>query len=84
MSMKVFVGVETRYLSSFGNAWPRQSLGNALYVGPTLLWRVTDKISFNTTYQPQVWGHASGSPDRNLDLDNFERAQFRVKLAIAL
>jgi hypothetical protein len=84
MSMKFFVGVETRYLSSFGNAWPSQNLGNALYLGPTLLWRVTDKISFNMTYQPQVFGHASGSPDRNLDLDNFERAQFRAKLAVAL
>lgn len=83
MSAKVFVGVETRYLSAFGNAWPDQNLGNALYVGPTLLWRVTDKISLNATYQPQVWGHASGSPDRNLDLDNFERAQFRAKLAVA-
>jgi hypothetical protein len=83
LSTKFFAGVETRYLSSFGNAWPSQNLGNALYVGPTLLWRVTDKASFNTTYQPQVSGHASGSPDRNLDLDNFERAQFRAKLAVA-
>jgi hypothetical protein len=83
LSMKFFVGVETHYHSSFGNVWPSQNLGNALYIGPTLLWRVTDKVSFNTTYQPQVWGHASGSPDRNLDLDNFERAQFRAKLAVA-
>jgi hypothetical protein len=70
-------------LSSFSKAWPSQNLGNALYVGPTFLWRITEKVSFNATFQPQVAGRAAGNPAR-LDLDNFERAQFRAKLAIAL
>jgi hypothetical protein len=83
LSAKLYAGVETRYLSSFGNAWPSQNLGNALYLGPTFLWRITDKVSFNATFQPQVAGHAAGNPAR-LDLDNFERAQFRAKLAVAL
>jgi hypothetical protein len=47
-----------------------------------MLWRVTDKISINATLQPQIAGHAVGSPDPRLDLDNFERTQYRAKLAV--
>jgi hypothetical protein len=83
VSEKLYAGIETRYLSFFGAAWPSQNLGHALYLGPTFLWRITEKVSFNATFQPQVAGHAAGNPAR-LDLDNFERAQFRAKLAIAL
>ena len=80
---KIFVvGVEARYLSGFNGAWLDHNVGNALYIGPTFLWRITDKIGFNVTYQPQVSGHAVGNPAR-LDLDNFDRAQFRAKVALA-
>ncbi|HXY89568.1 MAG TPA: hypothetical protein VEH75_02985 [Xanthobacteraceae bacterium] len=84
LSPQVYIGVETRYLSAFDGLWLNRNLGNALYVGPTFLWRITEKISINATFQPQVWGRASASPGLNLDLDNFERAQFRAKLAVAL
>jgi hypothetical protein len=83
LSDKIFLGIETRYLSAFEGAWFNQNLGNALYIGPTMLWRVTDKISINATLQPQIAGHAVGSPDPRLDLDNFERRQYRAKLAVA-
>ena len=76
------VGVEVHHHLAFDGAWLNHNIGNALYVGPTFLWRITDKIAFNTTYQPQVAGHAKGTPGR-LDLDNFERAQFRAKVAVA-
>src|SRR5579885_633591 len=82
LSQKFFLGVEARYLSAFDGAWLNRNIGNAFYFGPTFLWRITDKIVFNATFQPQLFGHASGSPDRNLDLENFERAQYRVKLSV--
>jgi hypothetical protein len=81
-SPKIFAGVEVRYLSAFDGAWLNKNLGNAFYAGPTLLWRATDKVVLNVTYQPQIFGHAVDSPDQRLDLDNFERAQYRVKLAV--
>lgn len=81
-SPKIFAGVEVRYLSAFDGAWLNKNVGNAFYAGPTLLWRATDKVVLNVTYQPQVFGHAVDSPDQRLDLDNFERAQYRVKLAV--
>lgn len=83
LSSKLFTGVELRYLSAFDGAWLNRSTGNAFYAGPTLLYRITDKIAFNTTLQPQVFGHAVDSPNRHLDLDNFERAQYRTKLSVA-
>jgi hypothetical protein len=84
MSDKVFVGVEARYLGSFDAILPAHEVGHAFYVGPTLLWKVTDKVAFNTTLQPQVGGRSTASPGSQLDLDNFEKAQFRAKLSVAL
>lgn len=84
MSPKLFVGAEARYLANFNTIFPSQEAGHAIYVGPTLLWKLTDKIAFNTTFQPQVAGRSTANPGLRLDLDNFERAQFRAKLAVAL
>jgi hypothetical protein len=83
MSPKLFVGGEARYLASFSTLFPRHEVGHAVYVGPTLLWKVTDKVAFNTTFQPQVAGRSTANPGLRLDLDNFERAQFRAKVVVA-
>ncbi len=82
ISEQIFVGAEVRYLSAFDTAFPDHDIGNALYVGPTMLWKINAKVAFNATFQPQVTGRSIVNPDLNLDLDNFERAQFRAKLAI--
>jgi hypothetical protein len=82
ISNQLFAGAEARYLSAYDGVLPTHNLGNAFYLGPTVLWRVTDKISFNTTLQPQIFGRSKMNPGQNLDLDNFERAQFRAKLAV--
>lgn len=83
MSPTLFVGVEGRFLASFNSLLPTDEAGRALYLGPTLLWKITDKVAFNTTFQPQIAGQSVSSPGRRLDLDNFERAQFRAKLSVA-
>jgi hypothetical protein len=82
ISNQLFAGVEGRYMSAYDGAWPTHNLGNAFYLGPTILWKVTDKISLNTTFQPQVFGRSKLTSGQSLDLDNFERAQFRAKLAV--
>jgi hypothetical protein len=79
---QLFAGVEVRYLSTFGSAWLRDNLGNALYLGPTMLWKINENLALNATFQPQIAGRSTANPDLSLDLDNFERAQFRVKLAV--
>jgi hypothetical protein len=82
-SPKLFLGAEARYLASFSAILPTQEDGHAVYVGPTLLWKITDKVAFNTTFQPQIAGRSTGNPQHRLDLDNFEKAQFRAKLTVA-
>jgi hypothetical protein len=84
ISPTFFVGLEARYLGSFSSILPTQDVGHALYAGPTLLWKITDKLAFNTTLQPQIAGRSAAHPDRRLDLDNFERAQFRAKFSVGL
>jgi len=83
ISAQLFVGVEVRYLSAFNAAWLNDNIGNALYAGPTMLWKINEKVAFNTTFQPQIAGRSTTNPNLNLDLDNFERAQFRAKFAIS-
>ena len=83
VSPKFFVGAEARYLGSYSTIFPTREVGHAVYVGPTMLWKITDKVAFNTTLQPQVAGRSTTNPGLRLDLDNFEKLQFRAKLSIA-
>lgn len=84
LSQSLFFGAEARYMTSYNGIWLNERLGYAVYVGPTLAWKITDKIVFNTTWQPQVAGRSSTNPTLRYDLDNFERTQFRLKLAVQL
>jgi hypothetical protein len=83
-STSVFLGAEARYFIASDTTTLSHEVGRALYIGPTLWWRLTEKAAINVTYQPQVYGRSVANPDRALDLDNFERAQFRMKLNVAL
>jgi hypothetical protein len=80
----LFVGAEVRQLANFGGTFFDERVGYAYFLGPTLLWKITDKIAFNATWQPQIAGRSIDNPTLRYDLDNFERAQFRFKLAIGL
>ena len=84
LSPSVFVGAEVRHLASYNGASLNERVGYAVYVGPTMAWKITDKIVFNATWQPQVSGRSAANPGLRYDLDNFERTQFRVKLSVQL
>jgi hypothetical protein len=81
-SPTVFAGGEVRLLSSFNKALLARYAGSGLFVGPTFAWKITDKVVFNAVWTPQVLGRSETNRDRRLDLDNFERHQFRAKLAV--
>jgi len=81
---QLFAGVEARLLSVFDGAFLNRNTGNALFAGPNLLYRPADNVAINVVWTPQVWGRAR-TPDRvadGLDLNNFERHQFRMKATI--
>lgn len=84
LSKSLFIGAEVRQLANYAGTHLNDRVGYATYFGPTLLWKITDKIALNATWQPQVSGRSIHNPDLRYDLDHFERAQFRFKLAVSL
>jgi hypothetical protein len=77
---KIFAGVEARWLTAFSGAFLNEEAGWGLFAGPTMLVKITDSAALNLVWTPQLKGRASGVGG-NLDLDNFERHQFRAKFA---
>ncbi|MGE0212990.1 MAG: transporter [Parvibaculaceae bacterium] len=72
---QLFLGAEVRYLASYEGATLDQFEGDALYVGPTLYFQISDRAYFMAAYSLQV---AGDSPDNgsHLDLVEHERHQF--------
>jgi hypothetical protein len=77
---KLYAGLEARWLHAYEKAFFGKVGGNALFVGPTLAWKATDKLNVNLAVLPQLTGKANGVSGR-LDLNNFEKANIRLKLA---
>lgn len=74
------IGVEARYFDAFSDARARTFAGDALFIGPTFLWRYDDHVTLNATWSPQIYGSRKNVPGR-LDTVDFERQNFRVKFA---
>jgi hypothetical protein len=82
LSNAFFAGGELRYLRKYEGLAFRSFDGEALYVGPTLYWQIADKVSLSAAWNVQVAGHAKGQPGQ-LDLDDFDRHQARLKLKVS-
>lgn len=76
-----FVGMEARYLDAFNRANLSRFAGDAVFVGPTFLYELTDTAALNLTWQPQVSGKQKGVQGR-FDTADFERQTFRLKLTV--
>lgn len=79
----IYLGVEGRFLSAFNGLTLNQNVGNGFFLGPTMAIAFAGGRMLNVVWVPQVAGRSIPS-NGNLDLDNFERAQFRVKFATPL
>lgn len=75
----VFMGGEIRYLTAFDGLTFGKQVGRALYVGPTAYWRISDDAWLSLAWNIQIAGHENNEP-RRLDLTNFSRNVFRIKL----
>jgi hypothetical protein len=84
LSNTLFAGAELRHLAAYERTWFDNRAGYATYLGPTVFWKITDKVGFNATWQPQISGRSADNPGLRYDLDNFQRAQFRFKFEVAL
>ena len=77
----LFVGIEARYLAAFDGAYFNRTLGAAVFFGPNLTVKFSEKTALNIGWTPQITGTANNGAGGRLDLINFERHQLRVKFA---
>lgn len=76
---KIAVGGGLQYLQSYSNGfWLNKFEGDALYAGPQLYVRLTDRLFFTGSFSTQVAGHSISDP-RRLDLVNFARHSARIQ-----
>ncbi|QCK86476.1 hypothetical protein E8L99_12280 [Phreatobacter aquaticus] len=82
---RTFVGLNARYLAAYTGAFFNQWTGHAVMVGPTFFHEFGDigrlrGVFMSAAWTPQVWGRAAGGVTGTLDLVNFERQQFRLRI----
>ena len=78
---KLFMGGEARWNQTWSKAFFGKLDGQALFVGPTIAYKASETVMINAVFLPQIAGKAR-SVAGPLDIDNFERANFRLKLAV--
>jgi hypothetical protein len=79
----LFLGAEGRYIRAYQNLGLDAFAGHAVFLGPNLSFELQEKWRFTLTWAAQVAGRAVGETQR-LDLTNFERHQFRLRIGYDL
>jgi hypothetical protein len=80
---KLFMGGEVRWNQAWSKGFFGKLDGQALFVGPTIAYKASDSVMLNAVFLPQIAGKAR-SVAGPFDIDNFERANFRLKLSVGL
>lgn len=76
-----FLGGEARYLRAYEGLALNRYQGQALFLGPTMFWHITENAWISFAFNTQVAGRAVGD-NRRLDLVNFNRYQARLKVGV--
>jgi hypothetical protein len=76
-----FLGGEARYFRKYEGIGLEDFAGQALFVGPTVFLKLTDRSRLTANWSFQAWGRSAGSTAA-LDLVNFERHQARLVLGV--
>jgi hypothetical protein len=77
----LFLGGEARYLRKYEGLGLDDFAGQALFAGPTVFIRLTDRSRLTANWSFQAWGRPAGSTAA-LDLVHFERHQARLVLGV--
>ena len=75
------LGGEARYLRRYDGIGLDQLSGQALFIGPTAYFQLSERSRLTVAWSAQAWGHSVQSPNA-LDLVNFERHQARVVFGV--
>jgi len=77
----VFFGGEARYLRRYEGIGLEEFAGQALFVGPTAYFQLSERSRLTASWSVQAWGRPAGSTAA-LDLVNFERHQGRLVFGV--
>jgi hypothetical protein len=76
------LGGEARYLRRYDGIGLDQLSGQALFIGPTAYFQLSERSRLTVAWSAQAWGRSEQSPYA-LDLVNFERHQARVVFGVS-
>ena len=76
-----FLGGEARYLRRYEGIGLDELAGQALFIGPTAYFQLSERSRLTATWSVQAWGRPAGS-NAALDLVNFERHQARLVFGV--
>jgi hypothetical protein len=74
-------GGEARYFRKYDGIGLEELAGQALFVGPTAYFQLSERARITATWSVQAWGRPVGS-SAALDLVNFERHQARLVFGV--
>jgi hypothetical protein len=81
ISGSFFLGGEARYLRRYEGIGLEELAGQALFVGPTAYFQLSERSRLTASWSVQAWGRPAGS-NAALDLVNFERHQARLVFGV--
>ena len=71
----------SRYLRAYEGLTLNRYQGQALFLGPTMFWHITERAWISFAFNAQVAGRAVAD-NRRLDLVYFNRTQARLKVGV--
>jgi hypothetical protein len=74
-------GGEVRYLRRYEGIGLEELAGQALFIGPTAYFQLSERSRLTASWSVQAWGRPAGS-NAALDLVNFERHQARLVFGV--
>jgi len=77
----ILLGGEARYFRKYEGIGLDGLAGQALFIGPTAYFQLSQSSRLTATWSVQAWGHRAGSTAA-LDLVNFERHQARLVFGV--
>jgi len=75
------LGGEARYFRKYEGIGLEEFSGQALFIGPTAYFQLSERSRLTASWSVQAWGRPAGS-GASLDLVNFERHQARLVFGI--
>jgi hypothetical protein len=77
----LLLGGEARYFRRYEGIGLEQLAGEALFVGPTAYFQLSERARITANWSTQAWGRVAGT-NAALDLVNFERYQARLVFGV--